>query len=288
MRAREPDADGYAERDGVKLYWEQFGDGSTTIAMLPTWSFIPSRYWKCQVPYLARRHRVVTFDGRGSGSSSRPAGWASYTDAEFAHDALDVLDATNTDRAVLAGMSCGARWGIQLAAEHPDRVLGLVALGPAVPLACMLPERRKYAFDAPLDATEGWAKYNALYWNRAYPDFVDFFAARMVTEPHSTKQIDDIVGWGLEIDPVTLVDTDRGEACGTREPFRETCERVRCPVLVIHGDEDAVRSHEQGIALAEATGGEFVTIAGGGHTLPLRHPVVVNHLIARFVDRVAR
>jgi pimeloyl-ACP methyl ester carboxylesterase len=57
---------------------------------------------------------------------------------------------------------------------------------------------------------------------------------------------------------------------------------------VIHGDDDAVRSHEQGVALAEATGGELVTIAGGGHTLPLRDPVVVNYLIERFVERVAR
>src|SRR5262249_2369947 len=158
--------------------------------------------------------------------------------------------------------------------EHPERVLGLVALGPAVPLAAMLPERRQYAFDEPLDATEGWAKYNSFYWKRSYRDFVEFFATRMVTEPHSTKQIDDIVGWGLQIDPVALADTHRGEACCKREPFRATCERVHCPVLVVHGDEDAVRSHEQGVALAEATGGELVTIAGGGHALPLRDPVV--------------
>ena len=69
MRARQPDDAGYAERDGVKLRWETFGDGEPTVALLPTWSIIHSRHWKAQVPYLARHHRVVTFDGRGCGGS---------------------------------------------------------------------------------------------------------------------------------------------------------------------------------------------------------------------------
>ena len=103
MRAREPDRDGFAERDGVKLAYEVFGDepGRPTIALLPTWQVVHSRHWKAQVPYLARHFRVVTFDGRGTGRSSRPAGAASYTDLECAADVVAVLDATGTDRAVL-------------------------------------------------------------------------------------------------------------------------------------------------------------------------------------------
>ena len=41
---------------------------------MPTWSIVPSRMWKAQVAYLSRHFRVVTFDGRGSGASGRPAG----------------------------------------------------------------------------------------------------------------------------------------------------------------------------------------------------------------------
>ena len=51
------------------------------------------------------------------------------------------------------------------------------------------------------------------------------------------------------------------------------CERVRCPVLVIHGDEDAIRPHSQSVALAELTGGRLVTIEGGGHGPHARDPV---------------
>jgi predicted glycosyltransferase len=65
----------------------------------------------------------------------------------------------------------------------------------------------------------------------------------------------------------------------TPESFRDVCGRVRCPVLVIHGDEDAVRSHAQGAALAEATGGHLVTLSGSGHFPHVRDPVRTNLLL---------
>ena len=64
------------------------------------------------------------------------------------------------------------------------------------------------------------------------------------------------------------------------------CERVQCPVLVVHGDEDAIRPHSQSVALAEITGGRLVTIEGGGHGPHARDPVLVNRLISDFVDRL--
>ena len=81
MRARLPDADGFVERDGVKVFYEVFGDGEPTILLMPTWSIIHSRGWKMQVPFLARHYRVITFDGRGNGRSDRPPGADSYLSA---------------------------------------------------------------------------------------------------------------------------------------------------------------------------------------------------------------
>ena len=99
MRAREPEQEGYVERDGVRIFYEVIGSGEPTVLLLPTWSIIHSRFWKAQVPYLARHCRVVTFDGRGNGRSSRPERAAAYANAEFVADALAVLDATGTERA---------------------------------------------------------------------------------------------------------------------------------------------------------------------------------------------
>ena len=48
---------------------------------------------------------------------------------------------------------------------------------------------------------------------------------------------------------------------------------MRCPTLVIHGDEDMVRPHAQGAALAQATGATLVTLEGGGHLPNVRDPV---------------
>ena len=286
MRAREPLADGFVERDGVRLHYEVYGEGTPTIVLLPTWSVIHSRFWKAQIPYLARHYRVVTWDGRGTGASSSPTGSAAYTHLEFAADGIAVMDATGTDRAVLASLSCGGLWGVQMAVDHPDRVLGLFAQTPAVPLAPGLPERKVYRFDTEYEETEGWAKYNAHYWMRDYEDFLWYFFGRCYTEPHSTKQIEDAVGWGLETDPATLVDATYGlDACG-RQSFAAVCESVRCPVLVVHGDEDAVMPHARGEALARVTGGSLVTVHGGGHIPMGRDPVLVNTLIREFVDSI--
>src|SRR5919198_4952359 len=87
-RARYPDQQGYVERDRVRTFYEVYGDGEPTFLLLPTWSLIHSRFWKAQIPYLARHHRVVTFDGRGNGRSDRPQDPAAYAPNEFGADAL--------------------------------------------------------------------------------------------------------------------------------------------------------------------------------------------------------
>src|SRR3954469_6938887 len=131
-RARYPDATGYVERDGVRTYFERYGDGEPTVLLLPTWSIVHSRHWKMQIPYLARHCRVLTFDGRGNGRSDRPE--SGYGQDEFAADALAVMDATATERATLVSLSKGAQWALLLAAEHQERVEAAVFVWPSVPL----------------------------------------------------------------------------------------------------------------------------------------------------------
>ena len=133
-RARYPDEDGYVERDGVRTFYEVYGEGEPTVLLMPTWSIVHSRHWKMQIPYLARHCRVVTFDGRGNGRSDRPSEPDAYREEEFAADALAVMDATGTERAVLVSLSRGAERSLHLAAGHPERVDKLVFIAPALPL----------------------------------------------------------------------------------------------------------------------------------------------------------
>jgi len=223
MRACQPVSDGYVERDGVKVYYEVYGAGEPTVLLLPTWSIVHSRHWKMQIPYLARHCRVVTFDGRGNGRSDRPG--SGYDEHDFASDALAVMDATGTERAVLVSLSLGAQRGLLLAAEHPERVDGAVFICPAVPLG-QRPQQRVYRWDKELDTDEGWAKYNRHYWLRDYRGFLEFFFSQMFTEPHSTKPIEDCVGWGLDTTPETLAATEAGDQLGA-EAVLELARRVR-------------------------------------------------------------
>jgi pimeloyl-ACP methyl ester carboxylesterase/predicted glycosyltransferase len=278
-RARYPDSSGYIERGGVRLYYEVYGYGEQTIFLLPTWSIIHSRHWKMQIPYLARHCRVVTFDGRGNGRSDRPA--AGYEESEFAADALAVMDTTGTARATIVSLSVGAQRGLILAAEHPDRVTGAVFVGPAVPLASPLADRTRYPWDAVLPTDDGWAKDNLHYWLRDYRGFLEFFFSQMFTEAHSTKPIEDCIGWGLETTPETLIATEIGNGLD-EQAARELCGRVRCPVLVIQGTADAITGPGRGIALAEATGGDLVLLEGSGHGPHVRDPVKVNLLLRDF------
>ena len=195
-RARYPDSEGYVERDGVRTFYEVYGEGEQTMLFVPPWSIVHSRCWKMQIPYFARHHRVVVFDPRGNGKSDRPQAPEAYAEPEFAADTVAVMDATGTEHAFLVTLSLGAQRSLIVAAEHPERVDGIVFIAPSLPIAPGH-DYRKVPFDVPLDTDEGWAKFNADFWRRDYPGFVEFFMSQCVTEPHSTKPIEDAVGWGL-------------------------------------------------------------------------------------------
>ena len=283
-RARHPDEEGFVERDGARVFWERHGDGEPTLLLLPAWSIIHSRQWKAQVPYLARHYRVLTFDPRGNGRSDRPPTAEAYDDDQYVADALAVLDATGTREAVLVGLSRGGRWAVELAATRPERFLGAMLIDPALPFMAPLPREQNNSFEEELDRSDGWAKFNRHYWLREYRDFLEFFASQAFSESHSTKQIEDMVGWGLETSPETLILTQLGAQPASREEVEAILRRVRCPVLVVHGADDRVRPHAVGVAVAELTGGALVTIEGGGHCPQARDPVRINLLIREFVE----
>ena len=157
-------------------------------------------------------------------------------------------------------------------------------IGPTLALAPW-PADRAGAFERFHEkrAAEGsWHQYNAHYWRRDFPAFLEFFFGEVFTEPHSTKQIEDCVGWGLEGGVDCLLAAEDAPALG--DAAAETAAAVRCPMLVIHGDCDAITPHAVGAELARLTGGTLATIEGGGHCPQARDPVAVNLLIRDFVE----
>jgi predicted glycosyltransferase len=143
-------------------------------------------------------------------------------------------------------------------------------------------ERTVYSWEDELDTDEGWAKHNHHYWLRDYLGYLEFFMSRMFSEPHSTKPIEDGVSWGLDTTPETLSLTYLAPFMKPDEA-RTLAGRVRCPVLVIHGEDDGHSSVTRGIALAEHTGGRLVLLEGSFHAPHVRDPVKVNLLLRDFV-----
>lgn len=287
MRAAEPIASGHVERAGIRLGYEVFGNGDTTILLLPTWTIIHSRFWKMQVPYLARRYRVITYDGPGNGRSDRTTDPERYRAEEYAKDAAAVLDACDVDRAVLMGLSLGAKYGARFAWMFPERTLGLVMIGPTLNLGIVLPERQavfERLFEPAVDDPEGWEKYNVAYWHTDYPDFAEFFFAQCFPEPHSTKPREDAVEWAAETGPDVLEAESRSSESEPGDA--DVLAGLTCPVLVIHGTRDRIAPNTAGEEAGRLTGGTLASLTGSGHFPHVRDPVKVNLLLREFVERV--
>ena len=288
MRARLPDESGYVANSGVRIQYEVHGTGQPTLLLLPTWAIVDSRHWKMQVPFLARNYRVITFDPRGNGRSDRPRNPAAYADTAFASDIRAVLDATGTERAVLGAFCSGFGWALLFAAAHPQRVTGIIAIAPTLPIPPVNPwARAGHSFDDVLEETEGWAKENRHYWRRDWRGYVEFFMSQITSDPHSTKAYDDLVEWGMQTDAETMLcDADAPQQIADEREAVRLCRSLACPVLVIGGDQDQIVPPQRARRIAELTSAELLVIEGGGHAPHVRYPVAVNHAIRDFADRL--
>jgi pimeloyl-ACP methyl ester carboxylesterase/predicted glycosyltransferase len=293
MRALEPDVQGFISRDGVSVAYESYGSGERTVLFPPVDVVAHSRVWKAQIPYLARHARVVSIDPRGNGRSDRPLDPSAYTDEELVADTLQVMDELGIAKALLIGL-CGSGWQACLvAAQAPERVVGIVTLAANVPeLAPMHPWRAEFDRIGPLDVEshQGWAKDNVAYWwqgPEAYRDYLEFFASQIIPEPHRSKLYEDFVEWGLE-SSVGVREAERlsPSAYGSPEQAIDVLRRVRCPVLAIYGEQDRCTPNDKSLRLAEHLDARLVEVTGGGHLLMGTEPVLVNTEIRAFLDQV--
>jgi pimeloyl-ACP methyl ester carboxylesterase len=278
-------AEGFVVRDGVRVHYQVFGDGPRAILLLPTWSLVHSDFWAHQVPHLAERYTVITFDGRGNGASDRPTDPAAYSDWEFAADALAVLDIVGVQEAAIASLSGGASSALLLAAGSPERVAASVFIAPGLALTPPYPERAaaNAVFDEPQPSYDGWLKFNRHYWQEDWKGFLEFFSAKCFSEPDSEEQIRHWVEMGLETSPDVILAT--AEADGPdEEEERRLAAALTTPVLVIHGSADQVIPLARSEELARLTGGELAVVQGSGHEPQYRHPDEVNALLDGFFD----
>jgi 3-oxoadipate enol-lactonase len=114
------------EVPGGSLSMQQEGSGPPVLLLHA--AIVDSRAWDALVPLLtAAGHRVVRYDRRGFGRSITE-------DVPYSNrsDALAVLDALGIERAIVVGNSQGSQIAVDIAIEHPERVIAVVAVGPTI------------------------------------------------------------------------------------------------------------------------------------------------------------
>ncbi len=280
---------GRVERDGVGIAYEQVGQGAPALLFLPAWMIAGSGLWAAQRDGLGDRFRCLSFDARGSGRSDRPAEPERYQVSELVADTLAVLDATGAGRAVLVGNSLGGLVAYLTAALHPDRVAGLVLISAGVDLTGdeHAPLVRAIAtFDEELPDDDGWARYNRHAWRRDFPGFARWFVDTALGDEATAEARENGVRMALDATPEVLaagVTARSGRpAAGQAAKLRGLAGQISCPVLVIHGDRDAVVPVAWSAALAVALDAVVTPLPGAGHCPQVTRVAEVNALISEF------
>jgi pimeloyl-ACP methyl ester carboxylesterase/predicted glycosyltransferase len=265
-----PAREGFAERDGVRLWWGVFGESGPWLVFPPLNQVAHASAHKGVVPHLSNHFRVLVTDPRGNGRSDRPRDPDAYGFDAAYEDFVAVLDAVGVDRASLVAISANTLLSLRLAAERPERVERLVVAGGF--LARMVRGT----------PGESAAKRMDEAIERDWPGYVDSFWRVVFTEPHSTKPFEDGARYACGATPQVHRLTRRCWVDVDTTPF---ARRVRCPTLVIHGETDARVPYDWGRAVAEAVpGARLTTIGAGGHLPSVRDPVAFCRMIRDFCD----
>ncbi len=132
---------------GLKMHYQRIGTGPDLVMIHGITGNLAA--WHLQmVPDLADDFRILTYDLRGHGYTDTPP--TGYSPDDMAADLLDLLDALEIERPILAGHSYGADVALYFAAAHPDRVSEVIAIESALP--ALESERRH----------DGWVGWS--YW----------------------------------------------------------------------------------------------------------------------------
>lgn len=265
----QPAHEGHVDRDGVKLWYAVWGQQGPWLAFAPPFQIVHSALLKATVPYLSQHFRVITMDPRGNGRSDRPQGQAHYHFDLYVGDFTAVLDAAGADRVALVGISAAAMTVLRVAAEQPERVTHVITAGG---FADSLVHRPDIA-----DRVQKEFHRMATDW----PAYIDGFMRQIFTEPHSTKPYEDGVHYGWATSADVLAWCYRG---WMGQDVRDCARQVRCPTLVIHGDQDGRVAYARGQAIHDLVpGARMLTLGAGGHVPAVRDPVVFNRAVREFV-----
>lgn len=265
-----PQQEGYVETGGVKVWYGVFGDSGPWMCFAPLNQIATATTFKANVPYLSTQFRVLVMDLPGTGKSDRPASPQAYGLDQYMAYFCAVLDHLGVDEVTLIAVSANTLLALRFAAEQPQRVARLVIAGG-------------YSDSTANGAAAQEAVAKTLDQMRSdWPKHLDRFWSSLFTEPHSTKAFEDGVHFSCASTGDVVAMTRVG---WIGHDVRELAARVRCPTLVIHGENDQRVPYAKGREIADIVpGATLLTIGGGGHLTMVRDPVAFNHAMRDFAQ----
>jgi pimeloyl-ACP methyl ester carboxylesterase len=227
---------------------------------------LDSTMWREQSEFFSGRYRVIMPDVLGFGQSQPPRPW---TMADMGAELLQLMDALAVQRFTLVGLSMGGYIGLPFALAHPERVERLV----------LAHTRARSDTDAERaarnDMIEGLKK-------DGIAPLPDKMLGRLLgpeTRPEVRAWVRSVIertGAAAAIHAVT--------AMRDREDHTSNLAKLRCPVLVVAGDSDAIMKVEDCEKMAAAIpGGQLQVIPKTGHLSNLEDPAAFNRALDRFV-----
>src|SRR5207302_4350669 len=249
----------FARNGTVKLHWESFGQGPAVLLIAGRGMTVEG--WWATIPVLARSFRVITFDNRDTGLSSR---WAwPYSVAQMAGDAVVVLDAAGEQRAHVYGISLGSLVAQEVALRHPDRVEALVlGASSAGGFAAYMPTRSVQTF---------FARAGAMTPEEADWAAVAITYAEKTRRSHSKRIFTDIAHRASS--PLQPLESLRQAAAVEAHDAYERLNQVAAPTLVVHGEQDVVVRPANALVLAEKIPGARLRLwPDAGHMYIIDEP----------------
>ena len=263
----------YAVNADARLHWEERGEGTPLLLVMG--HTYDSSMWYLAADELARSHRVITFDNRGTGRSSAVR---RLSVGDMARDALAVMDAAGVDAAHLYGVSMGGGIILEMARQRPERVRSLIlgctmAKTPDVPgLPLLL--RPLLLLPAPLlykVLTSVKKKDNPHPYGTSAP--TDRIARDQAAIAACVGSVQTSVAQSKAINRYSITEDE--------------VRALRMPALILHGDQDAAVPYEAGVRLHQLIAhSEMVTFEGAGHNYFVAAGEEANAAALDFLGRV--
>lgn len=269
-RVTEPPPARYLDRPGGRIAYDSRGDGPAVLCV-PGMGELRSSFRFLAPAVADAGYRVITMDLRGHGDSDTT--FDAYDDMAAGSDVVALLE-TLDERAVIVGNSMGAGAAAWAAAEAPDRVAGLVLVGPFVR---QVPVGRLTELMFRMAMVRPWGRAAWLGW---YPRL---FPGR---KPADFDEHRDRIGRKLK-------EPDRWKAFAattrtSHAPVEARLHEVNAPTLVIMGaaDPDFPDPAAEAELVASRLNGEVLMVPNAGHYPQAEYPEVVSPAVTRFLGRV--